>query len=249
MTDKFVLYNEDERRHYPAVDGFMPDALSKEKGNLVRFGNDGGVYIDANDILSNQAGNVLGISVIDGRVFYGSSGVGGGSMDITDYVSTDICNLVKVNTTGRLEALAVNMVSADTNNIMTVGSDCKLYVPPPSDVVVPQATTTIFGVVKYDGTTIIKNASDQLVAVGGTAAVVSTNNPALSPADGVINWVLSNPRTVSPAMVQVYENRSDSILLIYPKVYYFADDNNFSIQIDATTDVAAGAYTAKLLYV
>lgn len=125
MADKIVLYRELDQRHYPAPDGYIPDALSKEDGNLNRYGNDGGVYIDANDILSNQAGNILGISIIDGRVYLGSIM---GTIDITDYIDEDTCNKLKVRD-NRIGLFAEDLVSTDTGNTITVGSDCGLFVP------------------------------------------------------------------------------------------------------------------------
>lgn len=131
MADKIVLYRELDQRHYPAPDGYIPDALSKEGGNLNRFGNDGGVYIDANDILSNQAGNILGISIIDGRVYLGSTI---GIIDISDYVDEDTCNKLRV-TDNRLGLFAEDLISNDAGNIIIQGSDCGLYAPASSAAV------------------------------------------------------------------------------------------------------------------
>lgn len=267
MVDKLVLHDESTNKHYPAPDGFVPDVLSKEEGNYLRLGNDKGIFADGNDILSNQADNALGISAVDGKIYYKGTngGTGGGgavdtvsvndqipvypdvngnvelqgivtsikfdsgavtflpdltglvelpdypALDLTEVVSTDTCNLLEIDSNdelivlannfistdannlialgsdcrlhaaaaginpgdyvhsdtcnlitvrdGKFISLADNMVSADADNSLVVGSDCKLYVAP---VTIPVATTTDYGVVKYDGTTIIENSSEQL---------------------------------------------------------------------------------------
>lgn len=79
MSDKLVLYDEIVGKHYPAPAGFVPDVLSKEPGNYLRLGNDKGIFADGNDILSNQTENALGISAVDGKIYYRGDGGGGGS--------------------------------------------------------------------------------------------------------------------------------------------------------------------------
>lgn len=143
MADKIVLYRELDQRHYPAPDSYIPDALSKEEGNLNRFGNDGGVYIDANDILSNQAGNILGISVIDGRVYLSSTM---GTIDITDYIDEDTCNKIRV-TDNRFGVFAEDLISTDTGNTIVVGSDCGLYATGGAGITV----TAEYSPILYDG--------------------------------------------------------------------------------------------------
>lgn len=183
MVDKLVLYDESTNKHYPAPDDFVPDVLSKEDGNYLRFGNDKGIFADGNDILSNQPENALGISAYDGKIYYRGDGGGSGGggdvasvsvnnnipiypdvngnvelldiatsikfhsgavtftpdltglitlpdypeLDITEVVSTDICNLLEVDSNDELTVLADNFISADANNLITLGSDCRLH--------------------------------------------------------------------------------------------------------------------------
>lgn len=278
MVDKLVLFDESTNKHYPAPNDFVPDVLSKEDGNYLRFGNDKGIFADGNDILSNQPENALGISAYDGKIYYRGDGGGSGDggdvasvsvnnnipiypdvngnvelldiatsikfhsgavtftpdltglitlpdypeLDITEWVSTDTCNLLEVDSNDELTVLADNFISADADNLITLGSDCRLHAAAaginPGDYIhsdtcnliqakdgkfitladnmvstdidnslivgtdcklyvgpVPVATTTDYGVVKYDGTTIIENTTNQL-AVNADGRTIDFNS-------------------------------------------------------------------------
>lgn len=194
MADKIVLYRELDQRHYPAPDGYIPDALSKESGNLNRFGNDGGVYIDANDILSNQAGNILGISIIDGRIYLGSTL---GTIDITDYVDEDTCNKLRV-TDNRLGVFAEDLISNDAGNIIIQGSDCGLYVPASSaavsEIYSPELTDAGDGFFEWDITLNARPYLIQLYFVNDVDEYIATGYRQLlfNPTTGAVSIMINN---------------------------------------------------------
>lgn len=149
MSDKIVLYDETGQRHYPAPDGYTPDVLSKQSGNYLRFGNDMGIFADGNDILSNEANNMLGISDVDGKLMLARPG--NIVIDIDDYISHNECSKLTRDSDGKLAVMAEdfldpdnrqllemegcnilltaeNLISDDAGNKLSVGLDKRLYV-------------------------------------------------------------------------------------------------------------------------
>lgn len=78
----------------------LPDYVSKQDGNYVRYGNDKGVYVDGNDVLSNASTNILTINPVDGKI------------QLTEDALKEI----------GLDA-EVTVVSKDVNNLLTIGTD------------------------------------------------------------------------------------------------------------------------------
>lgn len=127
-----------------------PNFLSTEAGNLIRFGNDGGLFIDSNDILSNEASNALGISAIDKRVVYKDNsnaitGVATGdkilSVDQNNALHSEVC--ISFNGETRLLTLTGNngvtvcsatipsggiIPSTDENNLIEINNEGQISV-------------------------------------------------------------------------------------------------------------------------
>ncbi len=73
------------------------DLVGDGDTNLLHLDSDAKLHVDANDILSNEARNILGISPIDQRVYLGA------------------------------KTLSEQIISQDADNILTIGSDDRLY--------------------------------------------------------------------------------------------------------------------------
>lgn len=77
-----------------------PDYVSAQTGNYVRYGNDKGVFLDGNDVLSNAVNNLITINPTDGK------------LQLTEEALRD-ADFGK----------EVKVVSADSGNLLTVGTD------------------------------------------------------------------------------------------------------------------------------
>lgn len=104
--------------------------LSTEARNLARLGNDAKIFVGANDLISDQAGNTLVVSAIDDRLYVANGGGGGGG---SGEISTDTCNLLDLGTDQLPRLLGANAISTDTDNKLSV-VNCKLKVAP-SDLI------------------------------------------------------------------------------------------------------------------
>ena len=65
--DNTLTTGADGKLYVPPVE-LNVDVLSKEEGNMIRYGEDQGVFLDGNDVLSNGEKNLLKISNIDGLI-------------------------------------------------------------------------------------------------------------------------------------------------------------------------------------
>lgn len=133
---------------YPTLD--ITDFISTDTCNLLELDTNDELVVLADNFISADANNLITLGS-DCRLHAAAAGINPG-----DYIHSDACNLIQAKE-GKFISLADDMVSADADNSLVVGTDCKLYVGP-----VPLGSTTQMGVVKYDGTTIIQNSSDQL---------------------------------------------------------------------------------------
>ena len=102
-------------------DGLFVRLLSLQQGNLVRYGNDLGLFLDANDLLSNEANNVLAVSPVDGKILLDRSELG-------LIVSEDSGNLIHAGTDGGSLLRSNDLLSADEKNSLTTGKDNLLFV-------------------------------------------------------------------------------------------------------------------------
>jgi len=227
MTDRFVLYDEVSARHYAADDTFMPDALSKEDGNLLRFGNDGGIFIDANDILSNQAGNALGISSIDQRVYYAGGGNGSGTINIADYISGIACNKIVVSG-GLLHVLAADMLSDEAGQLLHIDSDCEILLTA-SDLVSTNSGNTIT----------VGSDSKLFVPASSAAAVQQEFCPAMTAEPGLnISWTIISTLGTKPTIIQVYWVRgTDELVQTYPTIVFNPNNGEITIEFDSTITI------------
>lgn len=96
------------------------DPVSKQEGNYLRYGNDKGVYIDGNDILSNGDENLLIIHPTDKKIYIGKD-------SIPANVSADSGNIISTGSDGGAYLSIYDLLSAGDNDLM-VGPDGKLKV-------------------------------------------------------------------------------------------------------------------------
>lgn len=132
----------------------LPDYVSKQEGNYVRYGTDKGVYVDGNDILSNAVNNILTINPTDGKVQLTEEALKAVGLDAE-----------------------VTVVSKDAGNILAIGTD-KGAMLQAQDVALAMAGTgltiepgtgklTINPNVLADGTTVVDKNGKLSVRVDG----------------------------------------------------------------------------------
>lgn len=98
------------------------DILSKITGNYLRFGSDGGLFLDGNDVLSNEANNLIGISQVDGKIYFDPYKL---------LPSQDSGNALRLGTDGKFYVDPKALVSTDADNSLIPGTDGRLYVKLP----------------------------------------------------------------------------------------------------------------------
>ena len=98
-----------------------PDVLSVQEGNYLRYGNDKRLYLDGNDVLSNEAVNLIGISAVDGKVLLTRDMLG-------LMISADEGNIIHPGSDGGAYLTIKDLISGDADNSIRVGEDGKLHV-------------------------------------------------------------------------------------------------------------------------
>lgn len=83
--------------------------VSNREGNLLRSDEDGGAFFDANDVMSNASNNLLTISSVDNKI------------DLTKET------LATAGFVNKFSDDLKSLISLDSGNALTVGSDGKLY--------------------------------------------------------------------------------------------------------------------------
>lgn len=111
---------ESDGLYAPEVE--FTDILSKITGNYLRFGSDGGLFLDGNDVLSNEANNLIGISQVDGKIYFDPYKL---------LPSQDSGNALRLGTDGKFYVDPKALVSTDADNSLIPGTDGKLYVELP----------------------------------------------------------------------------------------------------------------------
>lgn len=86
--------------------------VSAQADNMLKYGNDGGAYLDCNDVMSNDRTNLLHIGQTDRKLLLTKK-------HLTDSGFVNMSSIEDV-----LEAL----ISLDEHNALTIGSDGKLFV-------------------------------------------------------------------------------------------------------------------------
>lgn len=89
---------------YIHVDDTTMQHISKQLPNYISIAADGGMIVDGNTVLSNEAGNSLGISAIDGKIYYHG-------FDISDLLSDDVGQLLGLDDDGKI-LLTLEMLSS-----------------------------------------------------------------------------------------------------------------------------------------
>ena len=116
----------------------VPPHVSKEPWNYVRFGNDHGIFVGGNDVLSNSEVNLLTIADGDKKVVLTPDAVEGvivNTVKSNDEVRDEIADIISEalltnatvrDTVSRLIADAISkitIVSKDSGNMLAAGSD------------------------------------------------------------------------------------------------------------------------------
>lgn len=108
--------------------GSLINLNSLEAPNYIIRDADGKLLVDGNSVLSNEAGNQLGISAVDGKIYSAGS-----AFDPTQWVSTNCPgNILTADATGfcvqPYEFDPSQWVSEDEGNDLTIGEDGKFLV-------------------------------------------------------------------------------------------------------------------------
>lgn len=225
-----VIYDTDTREFRAAPDDWVVDVLSKEEGNYARFGNDKGIFIDGNDILSNEANNALGISHIDGKIYFNNESVGPPIK-----LSGDPCNILNHDAQNAYFVFPADTLSGDPDQIIRVET-CGLLLTI-DDLISATA-----------GNALVKDTTDgKLYATGGGSNIISVSSPEFTETNGYYLWRFTNPAGTGPCIIQVREASTSK--LVYPDVEFDDTTQEINITFDAviTGPAPAGAFTALIL--
>lgn len=202
---------------YPELD--ITEWVSTDTCNLLEVDSNDELTVLADNFISADANNLITLGS-DCRLHAAAAGINPG-----DYIHSDTCNLIEAKE-GKFIVLADNMVSADADNSLVVGTDCKLYAGP-----VPVATTTDYGVVKYDGTTIIENTTNQL-AVNADGRTIDFNSDNKL---GVVQYnILQDFGDISTVNLDITTRTS---VVVAPSANLIIDIDQLAIDIDKLTTV------------
>ena len=140
-----LVYDDVTGTHRPAGAGEIV-MLSTQNFNMLRYGNDHGLFLDGNDVLSNGAhDNLLTIDSVDKKIILTKDSLiaaGFLSGEAGDLLSSHERNLIAINPSDRkiyltpeilinagflTSASLGNLISTDANNAIKKGSDGLLY--------------------------------------------------------------------------------------------------------------------------
>lgn len=80
---------------YVYMDSHTAEHVSTQVPNYVYIAGDGGLVVDGNSVLSNEAGNAIGISPIDGKLYYRG-------LRVSDILSEDSRQLIGYDSEGKI---------------------------------------------------------------------------------------------------------------------------------------------------
>lgn len=101
--------------------------LSTQKDNYARLGEDGGIFLDGNDVLSNGDENLLRIDATDKKVtLTAQTIIDALKKDISwDPVSQDTGNIIYHGSDHSAFLSGADLISRNSNNLLTTGTDNK----------------------------------------------------------------------------------------------------------------------------
>lgn len=206
-------------------------AISKQENNLARLGNDSGVYIGANDILSNDGVNLITVSPVDHRITLNRATLG-------LMVSEDAGNRIQTGTDGGALLRPVMLISIDEGNAVHVGKDGLLDVR----VVSPEQNNLIKPD-RYNGFSALLLVEDIVEDGEGNLIVKTANNKLEVTAKNFISQdennvlVLGSDNKLVAKKVKVADLMDSNAELLF-----VTDDGKLSAQIELAYDVNTGKF-------
>lgn len=212
----------------------LAGAISKQENNLARLGNDNGVYIGANDILSNDGVNLLTVSPVDHRITLNRATLG-------LMVSEDAGNTIQTGTDGGALLRPVMLISVDEGNAVHVGKDGLLDVrvvsPDQNNLIKPD---------RYNGFSALLLVDDLVEDGEGNLLVKTTNNklevtaPSFISTDEGNDLVLGSDNRLIVKPVKVADLMDSNAELLF-----VTDDGKLSAQIELDYDINTGKFDLK----
>lgn len=202
-TDGKVILTRESLKAAGFVDGSGLTVVSRDTGNIIVAGSDGGAFLDAASVptgVSSDLNNLL-TRGSDGKPYLSGASLLSGSSDnmlkvdstgkvmldkadVKDIVDESITpanlisstygNAIAVGTDGKLVVLPQTLRSSDADNALTIGTDGKLFAPKITADDLVSGTDLILGV----------NGSGKLFSTLGANYDVTTGNLTLTGKNG-----------------------------------------------------------------
>ncbi len=206
-------------------------AISRQENNLARLGDDSGVYIGANDILSNDGVNLLTVSPVDHRITLNRATLG-------LMVSEDAGNTIQTGTDGGALLRPVMLISVDEGNAVHVGRDGLLDVrvvsPDQNNLVKPDRYNGFSALLLIDD--LVEDGEGNLIVKTANNKLEVTANTFISRDEGNV-LVLGSDNKLVARQVKVADLMDSNAELLF-----VTEEGKLSAQIELAYDVNTGKF-------